>query len=58
VGKKEIRVRAIQTRSKKMKDEVSAAYREKYNRPGDIQYVKDMSRKKSRETTTGRLVLR
>ena len=28
------------------------AYKEKYNRPGDIQYVKDLSRKKSRETTT------
>lgn len=52
VGDKEIRIRAIQTRSERLKDLVSAAYKEKYNRPGDIQYVKDMSKKKSRDTTT------
>ena len=52
VGTKEIPVRAIQTRSEHLKDLVSAAYKEKYNKPGDIQYVKDMSRKKSRDTTT------
>ncbi len=52
VGEKEISVRAIQTRSERLKDLVSAAYKEKYNKPGDIQYVKDMSRKKSRDTTT------
>lgn len=52
VGKTEIPVLAIQTRSERLKDLVSAAYKEKYNRPGDIQYVKDMSRKKSMDTTT------
>lgn len=52
VGDKEIPIRAIQTRSERLKDLVSAAYKEKYNKPGDIQYVKDMSRKKSRDTTT------
>ena len=52
VGDKEFRIRAIQTRSERLKDLVSAAYKEKYNKPGDIQYVKDMSRKKSRDTTT------
>lgn len=52
VGEKEIRVRAVQTRSERIKDLVSEAYKEKYNRPGDIQYVKDMSKKKSRDTTT------
>jgi hypothetical protein len=31
---------------------VSAAYKEKYNTPGSVQYVKDMSKKKSRDTTT------
>jgi hypothetical protein len=49
---KEILIRTIQTRSERLKDLVSLAYREKYNTPGSIQYVKDMSRKKSRETTT------
>jgi len=52
VGEKEIRIRAIQTRSERLKDQVSAAYKEKYNTPGSVQYVKDMSRKKSRDTTT------
>jgi hypothetical protein len=52
VSEREIQVRAIHTRSERLKDLVSLAYREKYNTPGSIQYVKDMSRKKSRETTT------
>ncbi|MEW6240961.1 MAG: DUF2255 family protein [Chloroflexota bacterium] len=52
VGKKEIPVRARQTRSERLKDLVSAAYEEKYSKPGDVQYVKDMSRKRSRDTTT------
>jgi len=52
VGEREIPVRAVRTRSERLKDLVSAAYREKYNTPGSIQYVKDMSRKRSRETTT------
>lgn len=52
VGEKEIRVRTVQTRSERLKDLVSQAYKEKYNTPGSIQFVKDMSRKKSRDTTT------
>ena len=43
----EIAVRAVHTRSERLKDSVSQAYKEKYNTPGSIQYVKDMSRKKS-----------
>ena len=52
VGTEEIPIRAVQTRSEKLKDMVSAAYKEKYNTPGSIQYVNDMSSKKSRDTTT------
>lgn len=52
VGTQEFRIRSIQTRSERLKDLVSAAYREKYNTPGSVQFVKDMSRKKSRDTTT------
>jgi hypothetical protein len=52
VGAKEIPVRAIQTRSERLKDLVSVAYKQKYNTPGSVQYVKEMSRKKSRDTTT------
>ena len=52
LGDLEIPIRAVQTRSERLKDLVSAAYKEKYNTAGSIQYVKDMSRKKSRDTTT------
>ena len=52
VDDREIHIRAIQTRSERLKDLVSAAYKEKYNTPGSVQYVKDMSRRKSRDTTT------
>jgi hypothetical protein len=52
VGDREISVRAVHMRSERLKDLVSLAYREKYNTPGSTQYVKDMSRKQSRETTT------
>ena len=52
VGTDEIPIRTIQTRSERLKDLVSAAYKAKYNKPGDIQYVKDMSRKRSKDTTT------
>lgn len=52
VGTKEFRIRAIQTRSERLKGLVSAAYKEKYNTPGSVQFVKDMSGKKSRHTTT------
>lgn len=52
VGEKEIPIRAIPTRSERLKGLVSEAYKEKYNKPGDIQYVKEMSKRKSRDTTT------
>lgn len=48
----EIPIRTIQTRSERLKDLVSLAYKEKYNTPGSVQFVKDMSRKISRDTTT------
>ncbi|MBC8030583.1 MAG: DUF2255 family protein [Pyrinomonadaceae bacterium] len=52
VGNRKIRIRAVQTRSERLKDAVSEAYREKYNTPGSIKFVRDMSRAKSRNTTT------
>ena len=52
VGKRKVRVRAVHTRSERLKDAVSQAYREKYNTPGSIKFVQDMSRTKSRNTTT------
>jgi len=52
VGEQEFSIRTVQTRSERLKDLVSQAYQEKYNTPGSIQYVKDMSRRKSKDTTT------
>jgi hypothetical protein len=52
VGEQEFPIRTVQTRSERLKDLVSQAYKEKYNTPGSVQYVRDMSRKKSRDTTT------
>ena len=50
--KRGIKVRAVQTRSEKLKDAVSAAYKEKYNTPGSVGYVEEMSRSPLRDTTT------
>lgn len=48
-SKRGVKVRAIQVKSETLKDLVTKAYKEKYNKPGDIQYV---VQKSPRETTT------
>jgi len=50
--KRGIKVRAVQVKSEKIKEAVSAAYKEKYNTPGSVGYVEEMSRSPSRDTTT------
>jgi hypothetical protein len=52
VADREIAVRAVRTRSERLKDAVSRAYVEKYNTPGSIKYARDLRRSKSRATTT------
>ena len=52
VGETQLPVRAVRTRSERLKDAVSRAYQEKYNTPGSIQYVEDLGGEKSRATTT------
>ena len=52
IGEQEFAIRAIQLRSERLKELVSRAYKEKYHTPGSIQYVKEMSQKRSRDTTT------
>jgi hypothetical protein len=47
-----IRVRAVQTRSERLKDAVSRAYLEKYRTPGSVKYARDLGRARSRATTT------
>ena len=52
VAGREIRVRAVRTRSERLKDAISRAYREKYHTPGALKYVRDLSRPTCRDTTT------
>ena len=52
VGGRTIPVRAVQTRSLRLKDAVDRAYLEKYHTPGSLKFARDLGRKKSRETTT------
>ena len=52
VGGRTITVRAVQTRSPRLKDAVNRAYLEKYHTPGALKFARDLGRKKSRETTT------
>jgi hypothetical protein len=52
VGDREIPIRAVRTRSERVKDAVDRAYQEKYNTPGALKYVRDLRRAKSRDTTT------
>ena len=48
-SKRGVKVSAIQVKSETLKDFVTKAYKEKYNKPGDIQY---MVQKSPRDTTT------
>jgi hypothetical protein len=52
IGGEEIDVRAVRTRSERLKAAVDRAYLEKYTTPGSIGFARDLGRKKSRETTT------
>jgi len=52
VAGRELPVRAVRTRSERLKSAVSRAYLEKYNTPGSIKYARDLGRAKSRATTT------
>ena len=52
VDGRELPVRAVFTRSERLKDLVDLAYREKYNTPGSLHFVRGFSLKKRRDTTT------
>jgi hypothetical protein len=52
IAEKEIPVRAVRTRSERLKKAVDLAYLEKYNTPGSIKYARDLGGEKSRATTT------
>jgi len=52
IGGRTIRVRAVQTRSLRLKDAVDRAYLEKYYTPGSLKFARDLGGEKSRATTT------
>ena len=52
VADREIAVRAVRTRSERLKGAVDRAYLEKYKTPGSIKYAQDLGSEKSRATTT------
>jgi hypothetical protein len=52
VADRQIPVRAVRTRSERLKEAVDQAYLEKHNTPGSIKYARDLGRAKSRGTTT------
>ena len=52
VGEIEIPVRAVRTRSERLKSAVDCAYLAKYHTPGSIQYARDLGATVSRDTTT------
>lgn len=53
MGNRKIRIRPVFVRSESLKDKISAAYAEKYHTPGSRRFVREMSRRKSRNTSTG-----
>jgi len=52
VAEHELAVRAVRTRSERLKELVSRAYVQKYHTPGSSKYARDLGRAKSRATTT------
>ncbi len=52
IAGREISVRAVQTRSERLKSAVDRAYLEKYHSPGALKYARDLCRAQSRATTT------
>ena len=57
VAGREIPVRAVRTRSERLKAAVDRAYLEKYNTPASLKYARDLGRANSRDTTTELLPL-
>jgi hypothetical protein len=56
IGSRTIRIRAVPTRTERLKAAVSRAYREKYNTPGSLKFVTGFERSKRRRDATLELV--
>jgi hypothetical protein len=51
-GERTVRIRAVRTRSERLKAAVDAAYATKFSTPASRKWVKDLCGPKSRDTTT------
>ena len=51
IAEREIAIRVVKTRDKRIRDAIDRAYLAKYNTPGAIKYAKDLGNTKSRATT-------
>jgi hypothetical protein len=51
VGERQIRIRAVRTRSDRIRDAVERAYATKYPTPGSVKYVRGFRTPRRRETT-------
>jgi hypothetical protein len=51
VGGRELRIRAIRTRSERIRDAVERAYAEKYSTPGALKFVRGFRSRRRRDTT-------
>ncbi len=58
ISGRQIPVRAVRTRSERLKDAVDQAYLRKYHTRASIKYARDLGRAKSRATTTELVPLR
>jgi hypothetical protein len=52
IAGREIRVRAVRTRSERLKGAIDRAYLRTYRSPGSVRFARDLGRAKSRATTT------
>ena len=52
IADKEVRVRAVRTRSERLLTAVDQAYREKYDSPGSRKFARGLSRGRRRASTT------
>jgi hypothetical protein len=50
-GRREVRVRAVPTRSERIRDAVERAYAAKYNTPGSVKYVRGFRTRRRRNAT-------
>jgi hypothetical protein len=52
IGGREVAVRAVRTRSERMKKAIDRAYLARYDSPGASRFARDLGRARSRATTT------